>query len=121
MQRTPLSQLPELQDDRPIPDTGKFIRNFDNQMPMESGMNSFPVTRLPGTFGEGGGDSVNYQGLRPILQPQEFERNHLSCLVVGDHVSNCKICQHYYGSRMLLYLNVFGLIIIILIIWKQSK
>lgn len=114
--RTRIEDLPEISEFSP--QITKFIRNNDYSPPAESGMNTTPVYSQQQVQ-----QQLPPQQLQPIqtyTPIQSDDDDNLSCLKVVKHVKNCPICTHYYNSNILTYINIIGLFIIIILVWKHK-
>lgn len=112
--RTLVENLPEINE--MSPQVSKFIRNQEYNPPMESGMS---VTRLDDER-----EKLNepqYIPQFPSQFPSSKSDDELTCTNVAHHVKKCPICTHYYNSNILTYINIIGLAIIIILVWKHQK
>lgn len=103
-----------------LPDVEMINRKFISQShipPQESGMNMGPKQSYydqQSQYDTHQGPMMSIPEMLPI-QPQ------VHCVDVASHVKQCPICQYYYNTNTMMYMNIVGLIIIIILILRYHK
>jgi hypothetical protein len=110
-------------DDLPSIDTinKKYIMNAHTPPP-ESGM-SMSTPNLPPSP-EYMEDNTMFNMPRYQYDqnlPPQASNHSLNCVDVSKHVKDCPVCQYYYHTNTLMYINVIGLFVIIFLILKYHK
>ena len=53
--------------------------------------------------------------------PSPSNHNHITCIDVNDHITNCPICSNYYKNYTMIYLSIIALLIGVIILFLLKK
>lgn len=108
---------------RDLPDIDSISKHIQQPHipPVESGMTQPPQVMQ---MQEPNDLNMDPQFIQPMPQYESHTDNlhsNLHCQDVYKHVKQCHVCQYYYNTNFLLYINIIGLLIIIFILLKLNK
>jgi hypothetical protein len=100
-----------------------------HQPPPESGMTQYTKNNMIDSSPQPQPQPQFYEQLKPQYYNKEVfmdtdssqPSSSINCLEISKHVKQCPICQYYYNTNIMMYINIIGLIIIIILLLKYYK